>query len=296
MRAVSAKSGLGPWLLAAVLGLLSASLAASHPPLYEIRHDGQPIGYLLGTMHSGDPRVLATMTAIEPLLDEVDALAVEMVPDGVALIAVGAASLLPAGQDLETQVGTQRFAELSRIARERGLEPAVLQRLKPWAAAVTLAVPLSGNATVLDTEVYLAAQRRGQRVIGLETAAEQVAVFDRMEADLQLLLLDAMIKNAAEWPLQLEELTSAYLSGDSQRIMRVARSQYDGVPSPIRDWFDTELLDRRNARMLQRLEAVLGREHLLIAVGAMHLGGDSGLVEGLERRGYSLTPVSAPRE
>jgi hypothetical protein len=133
-------------------------------------------------------------------------------------------------------------------------------------------------------------------VIGLETAVEQVAVFERMDADLQLLLLDAMIKNAAEWPLQLEELTSAYLSGDSQRIMRVARSQYDGVPSPIRDWFDTELLDRRNARMLRRLEAELGRKRLMIAVGAMHLGGDSGLIEGLERRGYSLTPVSAPRQ
>jgi hypothetical protein len=295
MRAVSATSRPGSWLLVALLGLLSAASAAAQPPIYEIRHDGQTLGYLLGTMHSGDPRVLATMAAIEPLLDEVESLAVEMVPDGVALVAVGVASLLPAGQDLETQIGAQRFAALSRIARQRGLEPAVLNRLKPWAAAVTLAVPTSSSATVLDTEVYLAAQRRGQRVVGLETAAEQVAVFEGMGADLQLLLLDAMIKNAAQWPLQLEELTKAYLSGDSQRIMRVARSQYDGVPSAIRDWFDTELLDRRNARMLQRLDGLLGRERLLIAVGAMHLGGASGLLEGLERRGYALRPVHAPR-
>jgi len=296
MHRMSAKVRVKRWWFAALLALLSAGPGAAQPPVYEIQRDGRPVGYLLGTMHSGDPRVLSTMSTIEPLLDQVDTLAIEMVPDGVALVAVGAATLQPAGRDLETQVGPHRFSALRRVARARGLEPALLNRLKPWAAAIILAVPTTDDTTVLDTAIYLAAKQRGHRVIGLETAAEQVAVFDRMDLDLQLLLLDAAIKSAARLPLHLEELTGAYLSGDPKRIMRVAHSQYDGVPPAIRDWFDRELLERRNDRMLQRLEGVLGRERLMIAVGAMHLGGATGLISGLERQGYTLNPVPASRQ
>lgn len=235
------------------------------------------------------------MSTIEPLLERVDVVAVELVPDGVAMMAVAAATLLPADQRLADQVGPVRFAALSAAAVARGLDPAVLDRLKPWAAAVVLSTPDIDGAKVLDMAIYLAAVERGRQVIGLETAAEQVAVFDNMAHAAQLALLDALVKNHDQLPLHLEELTLAYLSGDLQRVMTAARSQYEAVPPAVQVWFDHELLARRNVAMLRGVVDALGQGRLLVAVGAMHLGGATGLVEGLRGRGYRVVPLPGGR-
>ena len=164
----------------------------------------------------------------------------------------------------------------------------VLDRLHPWAAAVTLGMPSGDTGRVLDAEIYLHALRLQRRTIGLESAAEQLAVFQGMPVQLQIDLLDQMIKNADQLPTQLEDLTSAFLSGDLALLDRVAREQYGDMPPDMLRWFEVELLERRNARMLNRLEPLLSEGGVLVAVGALHLGGATGLVQGLRERGFTL--------
>ena len=256
--------------------------------VYRVQMDGRPTSYLVGTMHSEDERVTALLAEFAPLIDQVDVVAVEMVPDAVAMLAVGAATLLPADQSLRRLIGDAQFAALSRAASDLGLPVEILDRLKPWAAAVTLGLPQSRTGRFLDMEIYLRALARERRIVGLETPAEQLAVFDAMALEVQLALLDEMVKNADQVPKQLEELTSVYLEGDLERIDRVARAQYQGLPESVARWFNEQLLERRNARMLDRLSALLAETSVLVAVGAMHLAGDDGLVEGIRGLGYRV--------
>ena len=121
-----------------------------------------------------------------------------------------------------------------------------------------------------------------------ESAGEQLAVFKGMSASLQIDLLDEMIKNAERLPTQLEALTHAFLSGDLAVLDRVAYEQYADVPADMRYWVDDVLLKQRNKRMLERIEPLLRQGSVLIAVGALHLGGASGLVQGLRERGFTL--------
>ena len=260
-------------------------------PAFELRRDGDTAGYLVGTMHSDDPRVMATIVRIMPLIERVDRLAIEMVPDGLAMLAIGAATLLPAGERLSDRVGPVRSAALREAARARGLPPELVDRLKPWAAAITLGVPALTGDQMLDTAVYLAALERGLGVVGLETANEQIHVFDDMSDALQLQLLDVMIKDAEVLPMQVEALIAAYLSGDVAQIERVARAQYDEVSPALQDWFEKTLVDRRNATMLDRALPLFDDGRVLIAVGAMHLGGARGLIEGLRQSGFEVTPL-----
>lgn len=256
--------------------------------IYSVQRDGGPRSYLIGTMHSEDERVIALLERFAPLIEEVEVVVVEMVPDAVTMLAVGAATLLPADQSLRRLVGEDQFGALSEAASQLGLSPDILNRLKPWAAAVTLGMPASRTGRFLDMELYLLALGRQRRVVGLETAAEQLAVFDGMAPDVQLVLLEEMIKNAPQMPKQLEELTAVYLAGDLELIDRFARAQYAGMPDSIVRWFDEQLLDQRNARMLNRLPGLLDGTGVLVAVGAMHLAGDSGLVAGLRRLGFRV--------
>ena len=271
-----------------VMAVWSLPLVAGQGLVYSVQRDGGPRSYLVGTMHSEDERVTALLEQFSPLIAEVELVAVEMVPDAVTLLAVGAATLLPADQSLRGLVGDDRFEALSEAALQLGLSPEILNRLKPWAAAVTLGMPASRTGRFLDMEIYLLALQLQRRVVGLETPAEQLAVFDSMAPEMQIVLLAEMIKNAPQMPKQLEELTAVYLSGDLEQIDRFARGQYSGMPDAITRWFDEQLLDRRNARMLERLPELLDETNVLVAVGAMHLAGDAGLVAGLRRLGYRV--------
>jgi uncharacterized protein YbaP (TraB family) len=256
--------------------------------VYRVYRDGGTQSFLVGTMHTEDQRVTGLLEQFGPLIESVDVVAVEVVPDALTLLAVGAATLLPVDQSLRGLMGDAQFGVMAKAASQLGLSVEVLDRLKPWAAAVTLGMPVSRTGRFLDMEIYLRALELRKQVIGLETAAEQLAVFDQMSMEAQLALLEEVVKNAPQMPKQLEELTTVYLQGDLKRIDQVARSQYDDMPEPIAQWFDEQLLDNRNARMLARLPALMDSTGVLVAVGAMHLAGDSGLVAGLRRLGYRV--------
>ena len=277
------------WLSLVLPGIWLPQIAlAAQGLVYRVQMDGRPTSYLVGTMHSEDERVTGLLAQFAPLIDRVDVVAVEMVPDAVAMLAVGAATLLPADQSLRELIGDARFAALTRAASDLGLPAEILDRLKPWAAAVILGLPQSRTGRFLDMEIYLRALAAQRRVVGLETPAEQLAAFDAMTLEVQLVLLEEMVKNAEQVPKQLEELTTVYLDGDLERIDRIARAQYQGLPESVARWFDEHLLDRRNARMLDRLSVLLDETSVLVAVGAMHLAGAEGLVEGLRRLGYRV--------
>jgi hypothetical protein len=279
-----------PMLLLALL--LNAGVMAGQAPVFRVQQGEGPVSFLVGTMHSEDPRVTALMAQITPLIAQVEVVAVELVPDGVTMLAVGAASLLPVGQDLETLIGDARFRRLVAAATGRGIPREVLRRLKPWAAAVMLGMPASESGRVLDLQIYLQALETGRELVGLETAAEQLAVFEEMSAETQLMLLDEMVKNAEALPKYLEELTVVYLSGDLEQLDEQAWAQYRDMPTPIRDWFEHSLIASRNRRMAERAAELVEQRPVLLAVGAMHLIGETGLVEALRRRGFSVTPVS----
>lgn len=274
-------------LAACLVAWLCPALAQGF--VYQVSRDGSPDSYLIGTMHSEDPRVTAQLARFAPLVEQADLVVIEMLPDAVTLMAIGAATLLPLDQRLQQVIGEQRFDALRAAAAELGIPIDLLDRLKPWAAAVTLGMPATRSGRFLDMEIYLHALAHGRPTAGMESAAEQLAVFEDMGADVEIALLDEMIKNARSLPTQLETLTGAFLSGDLQRLDQVARSQYDDMPVAVMRWFDERLLDQRNRRMLDRLPGLLAGQSAVVAVGALHLGGETGLVAGLRRLGYDVS-------
>lgn len=275
-------------LLLLTAAWLVAGSAVAEPMIYRLTAPGQATSYLVGTMHSEDPRVVERMEAVTPLIGRVDRVVVEVVPDAVALVATTAFTLLPAGESLRGMLGDEAFAAVRRAVRERGIPAASLDRLKPWAVAVMLGMPASETGRFLDMEIYLEGQRQDRELAGLETADEQLGLFDALPLGDQLALLDAMVKNSDRLPQQLEALTLAYLDGDLAALDELARSQYADLPDGLAEWFDQTLVVDRNHRMVERLLPMLAEGPLLVAVGALHLAGPTGLVNALEARGFRV--------
>jgi uncharacterized protein YbaP (TraB family) len=262
--------------------------AAGEALVYRVGAEGLPDGYLVGTMHTEDPRVMALVEDLEPLIERVDVVAIELLPDAVSMVAVGAATLLSGDNSLRDILGTQRFRAAARLASRRGIGPAMLDRLKPWAAAVMLGMPEARSGQFFDAAIYLEGMAQGKRLVGIETVAEQVGVFERLPLADQAAMLDQVVKNADNLPQQYEALTEAYLRGDLARLEQLSREQFADLPAGVAEWFQRALIDERNARMVARIEPLMREAPALVAVGALHLAGDTGLVQQLRRCGFTV--------
>jgi len=86
-----------------------------------------------------------------------------------------------------------------------------------------------------------------------------------------------------------EDLTRAYLDRDLERLLRIGYESLD--PRGMTEGFADRLINERNVRMIDRLQPLLRRGKVFIAVGALHLPGDGGILALLEGRGYRVTPL-----
>ena len=139
--------------------------------------------------------------------------------------------------------------------------------------------------------LYQRAQSRGKATSGLESAQEQLAVFEGLPLDDQVELLKMTLDQLPSLPELFEALLQAYQADDLGRIATLA-NQYKTRPDlQSLKRFMFRLNDERNRRMVQRTIPYLESGNAFIAVGALHLAGPAGLVSLLRERGYTLTPV-----
>lgn len=280
------------WLLVWWLAIGSAAQSATpNGVLFEVARPGAPPSYLFGTMHLDDPKVVSHLERVEPLLRRVDRLVMEAVPDGPAMLQAAAAGLYPEGRSLKDDLDPPFYARVARLMGQRGVPELVLQRMKPWHVAVSLSLPADSGTAFLDLRLYNRAEELGLPVEGLETMQEQLSLFDQLDTAQQVALLGHTVDRYDELPEMMAEMIDAYRRGDLAHLERMSIEQQAGYDPRLVKWFVETMIERRNARMLERLRRTLQEGRSLIAVGALHLPGPTGLLRGLEESGYHLRAV-----
>ena len=89
-------------------------------------------------------------------------------------------------------------------------------------------------------------------------------------------------------------MTGLYLAGDVGAIMlaMLQSSEATGLAedSALNE-FERNLIDNRNHTMAERLQPFLADGNAFVAVGALHLPGEEGLVKLLPGQGYRISAV-----
>lgn len=261
--------------------------ADAHGLLWRVTAADGRASVLLGTMHVADARLQPLARAVLPVFAASRHYALEVALDGAAMAALQAAMFFDDGRRLPELLGADLFARAAGYLALRGVPAAAAELMKPWAALVVLSQPPAAAGVPLEFDLFARAGRSGMPVSGLETVAEQVALFEqRPPAETLALLREAVCHNAV-MAADFERMIGAYVARDLAALTRHALKYFDAARLPLLE----DLVWSRNRRMVERMLPLLAAGDSFIAIGALHLPGDRGVLRLLEQRGYAVEAI-----
>jgi hypothetical protein len=220
--------------------------------------------------------------------------AMEMVPDLPTLAKLTDYMQYPPGQNLSDVIGRERFDALAAALGTYQVPVDFINRMKPWAAMMTLSTPPPVTGFYMDLSLSLRASGSGLKVVGLETLEQQLSFLENMPMDMQLSLLDQAIDEFDMVAQAHDQMVEAYLQNDLASLQALSEEQMLEVGEAEKDYFMQAGILARNHRMAESLLPHLAAGRVFAAVGALHLYGNEGLVSLLRKQGLELKPLAKP--
>ncbi|WP_295676647.1 TraB/GumN family protein, partial [uncultured Mucilaginibacter sp.] len=140
-------------------------------------------------------------------------------------------------------------------------------------------------APVLDLYLHQKAKQANKKIIGIETVAEQLGALNSLSYQEQADLLRDEVDSAQANKSGGPEVLNYYLAQDRDSL-----SGSDD-PSKKSDKFYKALVVDRNERMAKRMAEFIKKQPTFIAIGALHLPGEVGVIALLRKKGFTVEPV-----
>ena len=286
----------GAAILAAVVAFCaaaSAQEAASKHFLWKVTSPSGGEAYLLGSVHvltksyyPLSPTIDQAFAWSRTLVEEVD---LDEMNNPATMIGLVGKATLPQGQTLDQLVSAETFAALRKRAEANGIPLMVLQRMKPWMAAVTLMSAEMAKAGFdgelgIDKHFFDRAKAAAMPRRALETVAYQFDRLDGLAGSMQEDSLKAMLADIDMQSSNIETLADAWKKGDTAAVERLLHDGFSDSPAVAE-----RLLFERNRNWVAPVEACLSEgARCFVVVGAAHLVGPNSLVELLRDRKHTV--------
>jgi uncharacterized protein YbaP (TraB family) len=280
-------------MLCSLLLCVTARADGALHSLWEL-HGKHNTVYLLGSIHvlrSSDyplaPVVLEAYAHAGGVLMEIN---LDEINSETVQAEMLASASLPAGKTLPEVLGKQRYERAAALAHEIGVELSMFDQYAPWFAAEAISelqLTQLGFQPETGVEMYFMDRARsdGKSVAGLETAHDQISVFQNMPLDTQAEYLVSSLEQAHDLPKQVDSMVRAWQRGDTQWFETELKSDLGRDPSLYQS-----VLGARNRKWVPKIEALLNDDkNYLVIVGAGHLAGQGSVIELLKKDGVVVT-------
>jgi uncharacterized protein len=274
--------------------------------LWKIEKPGVQPSYLFGTMHSTDPRLDRQVNRVRPIIARSRSVAVEigeLVTPGLkekASAEIAQAGVARSGNALEglSPPSNRNLVEVSLL--QRGISPERAQRFETWFLIVALSSPQcerdrrAMGLISVDEKIGQAGLKVGKTPVGLEKLEDQIAVLRRIGGFNPSMALIEVARSRQQLANMRETMTQAYIGdrlGELMALSRIGEALRGEMPNASTSSFTRSLLDDRNVVMRDQSVPLIDKGGAFIAVGALHLPGEMGLVNLLRQAGYRLSVV-----
>ena len=261
--------------------------------LWKVGRKGGPQSHVYGTIHVADPRLEKLPVPVLAAFARASSLMLEFLPDAYSSERFTEAAMFLDRQTLQEKIGAEDFERaVSRLA-PIGLSREFVNKLKPWGALLNLRDPRHADGVTPDARLAGMARARRLPVFQIEGVEEQIFTFDEMPMDAQVALLKHTLAHRDELAELAERTLDAYLAGDLQAIWRL-REQFIARHAEIAAYqaaLTKRVIDDRNVVMAFRMQRELRRGNAFVALGALHLYGDKGVLALLVQDGWRAERV-----
>jgi uncharacterized protein len=260
--------------------------------LWRVAKDGKA-SHVFGTIHDADARVAVPPAPAEEAFGRTRTLLVEFLPDAYTRERFMEAALFTDRQTLEEKIGADDFARVLERLTPTGLERDVIGKLKPWGALINLRHSAGDAPESVDAHLIGQARARRLTVFQMEGVEEQIFAFDECPMETQVVLLKHSLAHRDELMTLEEETIRAYLARDLSAIWRLRERFIARYPEVAAHQavMTKRLLYDRSVVMAYRMQRELRRGGAFVAVGALHLYGEKGVLALLQEDGYRATRV-----
>jgi uncharacterized protein len=284
----------------------AAAIPNGNYRLWKIEKVGLKPSFLFGTMHLTDPRVIDLTPQAKAAFDGADTVVIETTE--VLDPQVSAKALLARPDLMMFMDQTTLISLLSHKDRQivenglktRGIPLITVNKMKPWMIAGLVALPAcelkrkQGGAPFLDIKLGKDAQAAGKKIDGLETIVEQLDAMASLPLEFHLKALVDTLALGEKIDDVMETMIALYVEGKPGLIMPFLKSVSPAGSLETEGYgdFEEKMVHARNKVMATRAEKILGEGNAFIAVGALHVPGDKGLVELFRSAGYTVTAAA----
>ena len=122
--------------------------------------------FLLGTIHSADPRVLDWSAEIDRALMQTASFVMEMELNTDSFFKIGSAVMLTDGHDLAALLGASDYRRLVAAMASHPVPETIFRNMKPWVLLAFLSQPANGSGEFMDLRLTGKRRPRGKRFTG----------------------------------------------------------------------------------------------------------------------------------
>lgn len=252
--------------------------------------------YLFGTHHIIEKDSIAGFEKYLKLIDEVDAVAGELDMSNM----LGLQMKLMQGGVMKEVKMTDLLSPDDYVLVDRELKRVLgtgLDKLgvfKPMMLSSMYTVmmymehfKLRKQPESIDEFFQKTAKKKKKDIVALETVEQQIDIlFNSIPLKRQAEILVDGVKEKDSVINELSGFNRAYLAGD----LRLLEEKY-AVQSQMTEEEGHMLLDKRNLNWIGQLQKLLPTKSCFVAVGCLHLTGETGLISQLRKLGYEVEAV-----
>ena len=277
-----------PMAFALCLAVFSAK---AEPAMWVIR-DADSTIYLIGTMHLLKHDAEWNAEKVKKTVHESTELWLEVADfdNQSAMAPLMAKFGVDPQHPLSSRLSEEQRKKLAKIATTYNIPAASLEPMRPWLAALALAVgpimkagydPKAGVERVLNAQ----AVAEGDKIRGFETAEEQIRLLADLSDAEQVAFLMSMLDDLEKGVDLLDQLAKAWIDGDIDTITRLSVDEMKREAPTVYQ----KLIVQRNIAWSEKIVEILkGSGVQQIAVGAAHLAGPDSVQAQLAKRGIKV--------
>ena len=253
--------------------------------------------YLFGTHHLIPIQFLDSVPGLYPAFNSTKMVVSEVVLNNLdATPAIRKAALLP---DTVTIRGLLNQAEYEFVNQEltntlrmsldnlNKMHPSLISKL--YELELYKKYEHFDENTQSDTYFQLVAAKKGIPIAGLETVEQQVKLLFPENIKKETQLLVASIRNKEMLIQEMREMNRLYREGNLDALEVLANQS--NKQWNVSEEENKKLIDDRNINWVKQLPDLIKNNSCFVAVGALHLPGNKGLIKLLKNEGYKVIPV-----